>query len=140
MNSKNIKLREVVERIENCMSNQQIFLNVITGEYVDIFDDKFDENDENIEKVESDENYVLLPNQQDYNEFQIMKNFAFSLNNNEHTKRLLSVLNRRHSYRYFKDEIHYLGLVDYYYNYRRLKIEEITIHWLNSRNIKYVID
>ncbi len=114
-----IRLENIVDALERTDDTTEQFLNIKTGEIVFIDSLYGDDNDEELlEETEFSDNYVILPNQYEINEFEIMKNFAFSVEDNLIKEKLLNVLNHRHPFRNFKDQIWVLGIREDYFKFR----------------------
>ncbi len=118
----------------------QYFLNVETGEldFLPIDFDNLDEDEkELLEEIDNSNRYLGLPGQFEINEYEIMKNFAYSLEDEATSNELLAVLQRRKPFRNFKDRIIYCGVREQYFEFREKAFYEIAKSWCEVNNIEY---
>lgn len=138
---KTIELDEIIDCIEAAGDIETYYLNKYTGEIISVFEDDsiMDEEyrQEISEKFEKYEGWIEIPGQYELKEYNIMESFAQNLINNRHRNELLYALNGKKPFRRFKDEINYLGIANNYYSYRREKIKEMAIGWLNDNELSF---
>lgn len=131
-----VKLTDIADELEMIFDDDITFLNKETGEFLFLsreFDRDFDER---IEEIEESEDYVCLPGRFEVNDFEIMKDFAYS-RDEEQENQLLDVLYGPKSYRRFKDKVYHLGIEQDYYDFRDKKLLEIAKNWCETHQIDY---
>lgn len=140
-NPNTIDLNKVIDCIEASGDIETFYLNKYSGEILSVLQDEslMDEEyrEEVFDKLDNYDAWIEMPGQNELNEYYIMESFAQNIINNEQRDKLLYVLNGKKPFRRFKDEINYLGIANNYYSYRRDKIEQVAIKWLNNNEISY---
>lgn len=86
--------------------------------------------------LEDNTNFIELPSQYDVDEYRMMEDFAFSLNDERHKENLLIALQGKGVFRRFKDTAIYLGIVDNWYQYRDKGYEEFVLEWCAMEGIE----
>ena len=84
--------------------------------------------------------FLPLPSQFDINEWEIMRNFALSLEDEKISSRLLDAIHGKGAFRRFRDQIRRFGIENDWYRYRDEALREIAIQWCKDHNIPYVED
>lgn len=79
-----------------------------------------------------------LPDKYDINEYSIMENFCFSLDNEKIMNELLYAIRGRGAFRRFKDKVQRLGIQQQWDNFREEAFKEIAIEWCEYNNIPYI--
>lgn len=86
--------------------------------------------------IEDDTNFIALPSQYDIDEYSMMENFTFSLNDERHKEILSIALQGKGAFRRFKDTVIYLGIADNWYQYRDKQYKEFVLEWCEMEGIK----
>jgi hypothetical protein len=86
--------------------------------------------------LEDDTNFIALPSQDDVDEYSMMENFTFSLNDERHKENLSIALQGKGAFRRFKDTVIYLGIADSWYQYRDKQYKEFILEWCEMEGIK----
>ena len=86
--------------------------------------------------LEDDTNFIALPSQYDVDEYSMMENFTFSLNDERHKENLSIALQGKGAFRRFKDTVIYLGIEDNWYQYRDKQYKEFVLEWCEMEGIK----
>lgn len=131
-----VKLTDIADELEMFFDDDFTFLNKETGEFLFLSREIDRDFDERIEEIEESEAYVCLPGRFEVNDFEIMKDFACS-RDEEQEGQLLDVLYSPKSYRRFKDTVYHLGIEQDYYNFRDKKLLEIAKNWCEAHQIDY---
>lgn len=79
--------------------------------------------------------YILLPDKIDINEYGIMTDFAYSMEDSDDLNVLLNALEGRGAFRKFKNKLESLGLNKKWYKFRDIRYKEIAIKWCNDNNL-----
>lgn len=133
-----ITVKEIAEKLEECMEGWEQFFNKETGEFVALSNGMYVESDEELaEVIENSCSYVRLPNQYDIHEWRIMEEFALTMASETKQNRLLRALHGKKAYRRFKDEIINMGEDQAYYDYRFQAFCRIAQEWLEVNQIPY---
>ena len=151
-----VSLRAVVQEMDVHGDQHHAYLNKRTGELVTIGDEEIDiiESGDNIEdypelqqeairktqEVLASEEYLPLPSKFDIHEYAIMERFSRSRDDRELRERLLYCIQGFGAFRLFKDAIRDFGIVDDWYLFRQVALEEIAIEWLDASGIPYTSD
>ena len=149
-----VKISDVVREMDMQSDSITVYLNKRTGEFVAVTDEDEialgrDAQDDDLpewqsellpqvkEALESDD-FVPLPDRFEIHEWDIMRRFSSTVENDEHSGRLLNALQGRGAFQYFRDQVRDLGLRDEWDRYREEMLEEIARGWLEEHNIPYV--
>jgi len=88
------------------------------------------------EVLESDD-YLPLPGKFDINEYHIMEDFCYGMNDDSIRIELLAGIKGRGTFRKFRDAIRRFGIQDQWYEFRDAEMKRIAIEWLVDNNIAY---
>jgi len=81
--------------------------------------------------------YLLLPEQYDVDEYRMMKNFAYSLTDENHTDKLLTCISGKGAFRLFKIMVQELGIADSWYAYRDEQYKQFAKQWCEDNELPY---
>lgn len=151
--AKKVSLNNIVDEIEVLWNEFTAYLNKETGEIETISDDEVrlieyendkeelhewqKERNEIVQKVLNSNEYLPLPTKFDINEYEIMKKFCYTIDNEIIMNELLHSISGKGAFRFFRNTIHQYGIENDWYIYKRSKIEKIIIEWLEINNIEY---
>ena len=152
-----VKLSTIIDALEMPCEESHAFLDKQTGEVVVLSDEELGaaENDDDIDDypewqrknieqaktVQADEGdggsrFLPLPDRFEINEWDMMRDFATHLQNEDHATALLNAIQGRGAFRYFKDRIHELGLADSWYAFRDGQYRQAALDWCAAHGIK----
>ena len=160
--AKPVKLKEITEAFEY-PDNWEVFLNKRTGKIFFITEDDrllldgLEEGEEDIADLPEWQRSALpdlqknreavqagdclaLPSRFDIHEWEIMRDFALSVEDIRKREQLLNAIHGRGAFRYFKDCVHRMGIADEWYRFREHALEEIAIEWLEANGIPFERD
>ena len=148
-----INIRDVIQKMDGLSDDFRAFLNIRTGEFITLsdeymraaeegepLDDCPDWEQEMIQEAKDvlfTDDYLPLPSQYDIHEYEIMKRFCYTVEDDELRDRLLYRISGRGAFRIFKDTIYEYEITDDWYEYRYQAFKEIARNWLESNNIAY---
>lgn len=150
---KRVDLDKIIEQMEFQTDETSSYLNKKTGELVLISDSEFRavENEEPLDEypqwqhenlkeakriLETDQ-YIRLPTQFDIHEWAIMKDFCYSVQDEEIRNSLLNAIHGRGAFRMFKDHIRRFGVLDDWYKFRAEAFRRKAIRWCERNGIEY---
>lgn len=81
------------------------------------------------------DNFIELPSQYDVNEYSMMEDFAFDLENDRNKELLFIALRGKGAFRRFKDTVNLLGLEDEWYRYRDEQYKQFILNWCDTEKI-----
>jgi predicted phosphoadenosine phosphosulfate sulfurtransferase len=149
-----VKLKDLIEEMQIQIDEYTTYFNKKTGEFVSISDKEFqaaEEKEDNesffdveeegvkiaIDILENSNDYIEVPSKYDIHEYDIMKRFCLSLENDKDINVLLIAIRGAGAFRRFKDMIHELGIEEDWYKFRDEKYKEIAIEWCNDNGISF---
>ncbi len=132
-----IKLKDIVDAFDMISETSEQFINIKNGEVIVLDEAVCDEDNELLEEIAYSDNYIRLPSQYEINEYKIMKDFAYSMENDIIRDKLLNVLRYRHPLRHFKDEVFYLGIREEYFSFREEAYYTIAKEWCDIYGIEF---
>lgn len=132
-----VKLSDIIDAIEMTDQYSEDFLDRETGEIVRISDMtmSIDEQEEACELLDA-HGFYRLPSSFDIREYDIMKDFVYSLPESQQS-RLARAISGRGAFRRFKDMIHQLGLADRWYEYQASAYRKKAIRWCEENGLEY---
>jgi Uncharacterised protein family (UPF0158) len=148
-----VSLNDVTEQMDLTTDEATAYINRKTGELITLTHEEFalaEDPDEaesapqwqkellpKAREVLASEDYIPLPSKFEIHEWSIMERFARSLTDAAVSDELDAALHGRQAFRRFKDAVHRLGIVDEWYRFRDVALEEITIEFLEAHGIAY---
>jgi Uncharacterised protein family (UPF0158) len=151
-----VKLSEIVEALDGANESLTWYLDKRTGEVILINKEEMSavEEDEPLsdyseweqeqilkarEIFESEEHFLALPDQFEIHEYQIMDDFCRSMGGPV-GDRLLALIRGSGAFGRFKNAIHSMGIQNDWYDFKRARLEEMAIEWLEDHEIPYTRD
>ena len=131
-----VKLTEVIDALDFTNDEIEYYYNPDTEE---IFMSNIGEI-ENLNEDELDELFeksIMLPTRYDINEYEMMEDFAETIEDTRLQNQLYISLNGRGAFRRFKDTCINFDIIDDWYNYRDQKYKELAINWCKDNNIEF---
>ncbi len=148
-----INIRDMIQEMDVFSDNYKAFLNIRTGEFISLseedmraaeegepLEDYPDWQQEVIQEAKDvlfTDDYLALPSKYDIHEYEIMKRFCYTVEDDELRDRLLYGISGRGAFRFFKDKIYEHEITDDWYEYRYQAFREIAKDWLESHNFAY---
>ena len=149
-----VKLSDIIEGMEFQSDESSSYLNKKTGEVVLISDYEMRaaESSDPIEDVpdwEKDQvlaareilaetgDYISLPSKYDINEYGIMEDFCWSLEDTRKGEFLHGLIGGPGTNRRFKDALFKYGIEEDWYGYRSDALKEIAVEWCRENNIEF---
>ena len=131
-----VKLNEVIDALDFTNDEIEYYYNPING---DIFMSNIGDY-ENLNEDELDdlfEKSIMLPTRYDINEYEMMEDFAETIEDTRLQNQLYISLNGSGAFRRFKDTCINFDIIDDWYKFRDAKYKEIAINWCKENNIKF---
>ena len=131
-----VKLTEVIDALDFTNDEIEYYYNPDTEE---IFMSNIGEI-ESLNEDELDELFeksIMLPTRYDINEYEMMEDFAETIEDTRLQNQLYISLNGRGVFRRFKDTCINFDIIDDWYNYRDQKYKELAINWCKDNNIEF---
>ncbi len=132
-----VKIENIVDAFDMISDTSEQFLNTKTDEIIILDVENCDEDKDLLEEIIYSNQYIRLPSQYEINEYKIMKDFSYSMENNLVRDKLLDSLRKKHPYRKFKDEIFYLGIREEYFAFRKEAYFSIAKDWCERYGVEF---
>jgi hypothetical protein len=149
-----VKLDDITAGLESQSSESSSFLDKRTGEIalVNDYEMQVAEDNEPIDDLpewEQDlvrsareiladtDNYIQLPSQFDIDEYSIMEDFCYSLDDPKLRDTLLDLITGSGAFRRFKDAAHEHNIADKWYDFRNSEFRQIAIDWCKENDIQF---
>lgn len=131
-----VKLSEVIDALDFTNDEIEYYYNPDTeeifmsniGEFEDLTEDELDE---------LFEKSIILPTKYDINEYEIMEDFAETINDTRLQNQLYISLNGSGAFRRFKDTCINFDIINDWYKFRDERYKEIAIDWCKENNIEF---
>ena len=149
-----VSLRAVVDEMDVMDGEATAYINRVTGELMTVANDEMarledgDEIDDLpdwqqdrmkiVAAVFDSDDFLPLPSSFDIHEYEIMKRFCRTIEDDHLADELHHQLSGSGAFRRFKDAIHRHGIADDWYAYRQRAFEEIAVDWLEENGIPFV--
>jgi hypothetical protein len=148
-----VSLRNIVGEMTLLNYETTAYLNKRTGELIILSDDELSQAEEDIDVSDSPEwmqemmrqakevigsdDYIPLPSKFEINDYHIMEDFCYTVEDEKIRDKLLYAISGRGAFRRFKDAIHFLDIQDDWYRFQNEELEKIAIEWLEEKGIEY---
>jgi hypothetical protein len=148
-----VDLDDVLEALELRTRESNYFYYKKTGVVFMIMDDElraaeedYDINEfpewkqENIKAAEdiiSTDDYISLPDDYEIDDYSIIEDFCYSIENEELSEELLYAIRGSGAFRRFKEKIYQYDIEDQWYDYKEQRYRKIAIEWCEENNIEY---
>ncbi|MGM0437850.1 MAG: UPF0158 family protein [Bacillota bacterium] len=149
-----VKLEDVLEAIEMRTEESNYFYHKKTEEIYYITDDELREaakedidiseypewQQESIKiavEILSTNDYIKLPEDDEIDDYEIVKDFCYSIEDRELREEILNVIDEKGAFRKFKDKIYEYDLADDWYEYQDKRFKEIAVDWCERHGIEY---
>ena len=148
-----VSLHDVVVEMDLLNDEWTAYLNRRTGELVTVTDDDArlavedeeaadlpDWQQERLPKVREvlgSDDFLVLPDKDEINEYGIMEDFCLGLEDPALRDALLGAIRGSGAFRRFKDAIHDRGVAEAWYAYREQAFEEIAVEWLEANRMPF---
>ena len=118
----------------------KIFYSTIEERLICVFDGLVDgeENSELIEEIECSDDYILVPNKYDVDEYSMMERFIYTIPSELIQSRLEELIQGNGAFRRFKDAIFNLGITEEWYKLRDECYKEFAKEWCEYHNIAFI--
>jgi len=151
----NAKLSDIIEALEMQSEESRHFLNVKTGEVVNVSSEalllaeegeeydhlpvwQHDEVKSAYDIVDNLEDYQDLPNRFDINEYHMMERFCYQQSEPKSQNQLLKAIQGKGAFRRFKDTAAYLGILDQWYDFKDACYKEIAIKFCEDLGVGWM--
>ena len=130
------KLSEVIDALDFTNDEIEYYYNPDNGE---IFMSNIGDF-ENLNEDELDELFeksIMLPTRYDINEYEMMEDFAETIEDSRLQNQLYISLNGSGAFRRFKDTCINYDMIDDWYKFRDERYKELAINWCKDNNIEF---
>lgn len=151
-----VQLKAVVDQMEFGTDDWRSYINRKTGELTSFSPEALSAAEEeeasdtasdweqgmiqDCRRVLGDRDFVQLPTKYDIHEYDIMKRFCRSREDDAERDLLLDAIAGRGAFRMFKSTIHRKGIEQEWYRYRDAALRRIAAEFLEEQGIAYVDD
>ena len=150
-----VQLKDIVDALDMQLDEHSSYLDLDTGELLTVPDDLLGDAEESDEgegrdlsdweeeqwedakRIAKSDRIVALPTKFDVHEWEIMKNFANSLDSSKIRDQLLHAIHGSGAFRMFKDTIRRHNIESQWFDYREEALKEIAIEWCEEHNLSY---
>jgi hypothetical protein len=136
-------LQEICILFEDSSCEHRGYLDLKTGEIIQIFDDIMDpdEKEELDDKVEEGlgKRYITIPNAESYDGYQDMENFIETVKDVKLKEKLYNAITRKGAFRRFKDVLNsYPKERERWFKFKDEKVMERVNEWLDEEGIEII--
>ena len=148
-----VSLQELIDSMEMQFDEYLVYVDPKTGEveqvqYALLSDleegkiegDPSDEDDDELKiakRIVNGEKFIRIPSKDDIHDWNMMHEFALSVESGQLRAELLSALRGPHAFRHFKDTLHRRGIQKDWYAFREQAFRTIAIDWLKEHGLAW---
>lgn len=153
-----VKLSAILEALEMQGDEVHAFLDRQTGEVVVLSDEelraaedgddtsdypdwqKEDLKQASLVNADDGSRFVALPDRFEINEWEMMRDFALSVEDEAVSVALLGAIQGRGAFRYFKEQVRERGLAENWYEFRAGRYRQIALDWCEEHGFELDIE
>ena len=88
--------------------------------------------------LDNPEKYLDIPSKYNINEYEMMKVYALSLENESQQDKLLDALNGKGAFKRFKDTVYLLDIEKQWYQFKDTEYEKVALDWCEENLFEIV--
>jgi hypothetical protein len=149
-----VKLSAILDAMEMQSDETHAFLDRQTGEVVMLTDEELGAAEEdadlsgypewqrdnieqaNLVRADDGSRFVALPDRFEINEWEMMRDFALSVEDEAISAAMLDAIHGRGAFRYFKDQVHERGLAESWHEFRAGRYRQIASDWCEAHGLE----
>ncbi len=148
-----VHLRDVVNEMQVFDDESHAFMNRVTGELFTVTSNELraveEEHDleeypewqrnsiRKADEILDSDDWLQLPSKYEIHEWEIMRDFCYSLADERLRSELLDAIHGSGAFRHFGNTVHYRGIQQDWYRFRQQALEQIARDWLEENEIPY---
>ena len=148
-----VSIKEIVEGMEFQLEGAASFINLENGEVLTIEDEEMQAAKDNepvesfpdwqqefitvAKEIISSTNFLPLPSNQEINEYAIVKDFCFCIDDKRIKGIMIKSIKGRGAFRRFKEYIYRFNIEVHWFNFIHEKLFEIAKEWCDKNNLEY---
>ncbi len=148
-----VHLRDVVNEMQVFDDESHAFMNRVTGELFTVTSNELraveEEHDleeypewqrnsiRKADEILDSDDWLQLPSKYEIHEWEIMRDFCYSLADERLRSELLDAIHGSGAFRHFGNTVHYPGIQQDWYRFRQQALEQIARDWLEENEIPY---
>ena len=134
-----IKLSELIQALDFVIEEGNTYYDMETGEVHSVGDGMIDGKrapKEEIEAFDDEDRYLSLPTREAGDDYEIMRDYVYSLPEGKLQSRLFQAISGRGAFRIFRETLEDFGREDDWERFHDAKIEEIGREWAEQNEIE----
>ena len=146
-----LKLSKLIEEMDMQTEEYMAVVNIKTSEIIfidledvrsleDMEEDELSKEQIKLLDIYYSDGYIRIPSGYDIHEYNMMRDFVFSIDNDMINQRLSNSISGRGAFRRFKDTAIQLGVIDEWYKFKDNAYKEIADEFCKENNLEYVDD
>lgn len=143
-----VSLQEVIDNLDMVEDQIEVYLNKINGEIIWVSSEdrsQIDEEDfqdlsdleeeyhKKLRQIVSTDDWIQFPTRYEIFEYNIVRNFCYSIEDEEISGELQRIIHGSGVFRRFKNTIYHYGIEKEWFAYRRKEFRAIAVHWLEKK-------
>jgi hypothetical protein len=149
-----VLLRDIVDALEMQFDESSSFLDLDTGQIETVSKDLLSEAAEpdaeepdlpdwqtkeweTAKRIISTDRFFVLPTKFDVHEWEIMQEFANSVESDQVRNELLNAIHGRGAFRFFKDTVRRRSIEPVWFEFRTAALRQIAIDWCEEHHISW---
>ena len=138
-----VKLQKIIDALYEVNDDNALYLDTEAGEIVLVYDGGVYGGGDGVEdmtpdEIDDSERFIFLPSSFDLNNWQIMQNFIWSLDDARLQDRLNGAIHRSGAFRNFRNVVDEKGLTNEWYKFRDASYRDIATEWCKENAIEWV--
>lgn len=133
-----VNLNEIIDAFEMENYYSRSFVNKMTGEVVNLMgNEDLSDVDEDVEDEFIPEHYISLPDKWDLNKCEMMKDFCYSIDDEEMQNKLLYTIGGKGTFGRFHTAISCYNIEKEWYRFLHERLKEIAIKFCTENHLNY---
>jgi len=147
---KKVKIEEIIDQFDIQNDEISAYLNKKTGEVCSVINEDLSDAEEGEEigsysgapldkerEILESEDWIRLPSQFDVHEWEIMRRFCYTIEDEVLREELLNAIHGSGAFRMFKDVLYRHDIEKDWFAFKEEAFREIAIHWCEENEIEY---
>ncbi len=132
-----VNIKKVADALTSLSGDDCCFYNKTTGELVWFNGNNENPNDLEIEDIEDDPDYIVLPSKFDLDDYGIMKDFMFAQEDEKIRSEINDAIHRRGAFRNFRNVIERYSLLQAWYDFKQADYESDVKDWCEENGLEW---
>ena len=132
-----LKIQDLVDEMDMQSDSSTCFYQKSTGAFILYNEYETDLNDYDIDELDESDDFIPIPSKFAIHEYKIMKDFCYSIPNEEIKQQAIDAIQGNGAFRKFKDLIYGGKFENLWYAFKEDQLKEQAIEWCKSVGLEF---